>query len=181
MITTIISNADTAMLKTVTAFQHDLSTIRTGRATIAVLDGILVDYYGTPTPINQVATIAVLDAHMLTVTPWEASIIPEIEKTIFGSNRGLSPSVSGNLIRVPVPALTQERRKEMVKQVKLFAEDARIAVRKVRRDGNSTIKESKVSEDDIASGQKKMQDLTDKHIASIDTICSKKETDLLQI
>src|SRR5204863_3375470 len=160
--------------KGIEAFKRDLTKVRTGRANLAILDGVRVDYYGTPTPLNQVASLNVADPRLITVKPWERSLIPEIEKAIRSSQLGLNPSSDGELVRLPMPALTQERRQELVKVVKKMSEDARVALRGARRDANEmmkdALKEGAITEDDERKGLKTVQDTTDKAIAKVDEI-----------
>ena len=176
---------DQKMDKTIQAFKADLAKVRTGRAHTGLLDHIHVDYYGTPTPINQVAKIILMDARTIGVTPFEKKLIPTIEKGIRESDLGLNPVTSGDTIRLPMPALTEERRKELVKVVKHDAENARVAVRNLRRDANHHLKEAlkkhEVSENDERRAQDEVQKMTDKHIAEIETLLQEKEKELLAI
>src|SRR5687768_3043975 len=172
------------MKRAIEAFQRDLSRVRTGRANLSLLDGIKVDYYGTPTPLNQVASLNVADARLITIKPWEKTMIPVIEKAIRSSDLGLNPVADSELVRLPIPPLTQERRKELVKQIKKMTEDARVAVRGARRDANEMVKEAEkdgdVTEDDAKTTTKKIQDLTDKYIAQVDDVGGKKEKEILE-
>jgi ribosome recycling factor len=185
MIDEIVSAAEDGMKKAVDAFKRDLAKVRTGRANLSMLDGIKVEYYGTPTPLNQVATLNIADARLITVKPWDKSLIPVIDKAIRGSDLGLNPVSDSELVRLPIPALTQERRKELVKVLKKMTEDARVAVRAARRDGNDMLKdafaEGEVSEDDQHNGQKKIQELTDKYVASVDQISAAKEKETMEV
>lgn len=178
-------DAERRMQKAVEALRHDMSKIRTGRATPAILDHIRVDYYGNLTPLNQVANVAVQDARTLTVTPWEKDMMPVVEKAIMTSDLGLNPTPSGNTIRVPMPPLSEERRKEMIRVVKNEAEQGRVSVRNVRRDANQQlkeyVKEKLITEDDERRSSDFIQKLTDKHIAEIDAALSDKEKELLEI
>ncbi len=173
------------MDKSVQAFKGDLGKVRTGRAHTGLLDHVKVDYYGTPTPINQVAKIILMDARTIGVTPFEKKLIPTIEKGIRESDLGLNPVTSGDTIRLPMPALTEERRKELVKVVKHDAENARVAVRNLRRDANHHLKEAlkkhEVSENDERRAQDEVQKMTDKHIAEIEKLLQEKEKELLAI
>jgi ribosome recycling factor len=173
------------MDKSVQAFKGDLGKVRTGRAHTGLLDHVRVDYYGTPTPINQVAKIILLDARTIGVTPFEKKLIPTIEKGIRESDLGLNPVTSGDTIRLPMPALTEERRKELVKVVRHDAENARVAVRNLRRDAIHHLKESlkmhEVSENDERRAQDEVQKMTDKHIADIDKLCADKEKELMAV
>ena len=173
------------MQKSVEALKQDLGKIRTGRAHTGLLDHIHVDYYGSPMPLSQVAGVSLADARTITVQPWEKKMIPVIEKAIRDSDLGLNPATSGDVIRVPMPALTEERRKELIKVVRHEAEDARIAVRNIRRDANDhlkkLLKDHAVAEDDERHAQVDVQKLTDRHIAEIDKVLAAKETDLMAI
>jgi ribosome recycling factor len=181
----IMNEAESGMQKAIDAFQRDLSKVRTGRANLGLLDGVKVDYYGSPTPLNQVAALNVADARMITIKPWEKSMIQAIEKALRQSDLGLNPVADSELIRLPIPPLTQERRQELVKLLKKMTEDARVAVRAARRDANDSLKDfqkdGEISEDDASRGQKKVQELTDKFIARVDDISEKKEKELMEI
>jgi ribosome recycling factor len=185
MIADVKSRAKGGMDKAVEALRHDLAKVRTGRASVTILDDVRVDYYGTPTPLNQVATLAVPEPRMITIQPWERKLIPDIEKAIHKSGLGLNPSSDGVLIRLAFPALTEERRKEMVKMVKKMGEEGKIAIRNARRDANEAIKkllkDKAVSEDDEKRGEKEIQELTDDYIARIDKVIADKEKELLEI
>ena len=173
------------MDKSVQAFKVDLAKVRTGRAHTGLLDHVRVDYYGTPTPINQVAKIILLDARTIGVTPFEKKLVPTIEKGIRESDLGLNPVTSGDTIRLPMPALTEERRKELVKVVRHEAENARVAVRNLRRDAIHHLKEAlkkhEVSENDERRAQDEVQKMTDKHVAEIDKLLQEKEKELLAV
>ena len=181
----IKKSAEQKMQKSVEALKHDLGKVRTGRAHTGILDHLHVDYYGTPMPIAQCANITLADARTITVQPWEKTMIPVIEKAIRDSDLGLNPATSGDIIRVPMPPLTEERRKELIKVVRHEAEDARIAVRNIRRDANDhlkkLLKDHAVAEDDERHAQVDVQKLTDRHIAEIDKVLATKETDLMAI
>ncbi len=171
--------------KTIEAFRRDLAKIRTGRANISLLDGIKVEYYGTLSPLNQVATLNTPDPRLITIKPWDKSLIPAIEKAIQQhSELGLNPSSDGELVRLPIPPLTQERRKELVKLVKKMGEDAKVALRNARREANETLKEFEksgdISQDDSTKGLKKVQELTDQHVAQIDEIVGNKEKEITE-
>lgn len=178
-------NAEQKMQKSIEALKADLGKIRTGRAHTGLLDHVMVDYYGTPTPINQVAKITLIDARTLGVTPWERKMISAIEKAIRESDLGLNPSAQGETIRVPMPPLTEERRRELIKVVKHEGETARVAVRNVRRDANAALKEllkdKKISEDEERRAEEEIQKLTDRFVAEIDKLLQAKETELLAI
>jgi len=173
------------MDKSVQAFKADLGKVRTGRAHTGLLDHVRVDYYGTPTPINQVAKIVLIDARTIGVTPFEKKLVPTIEKGIRESDLGLNPVTSGDTIRLPMPALTEERRKELVKVCKHEAENARVAVRNLRRDAISHLKEAlkkhEISENDERRALDEMQKVTDRHIADIDRLLAEKEKELLAV
>ncbi len=185
MIEDVRKDAESRMRKSVESLANDLSRMRTGRAHPSFLEHISVDYYGTQTPLNQVANVSVEDARTLSVTPWDKGAIPAIEKAIMNADLGLNPVTAGTVIRVPLPALTEERRKEFVKLVKQEAENARIAVRNIRRDANSDIKqllkEKEITEDDDRRAQDIIQKLTDKYIKEVDTTLEKKEKDLMEV
>jgi ribosome recycling factor len=180
----IIHDCEEGMKRAVDAFQRDLSRVRTGRANLSLLDGIKVDYYGTPTPLNQVASLNVADARLITVKPWEKTMIPIIEKAIRASDLGLNPVADSELVRLPIPPLTQERRKDLVKQIKKMTEEARVAVRGARRDANDMLKEAErdgdVTEDDAKNTGKRIQDLTDRWVAQVDEVGAKKEKEILE-
>ncbi len=180
-----IKDAKDRMIKTLDAFRHELAKIRTGKATTALLDGIKVDYYGNLTPLNQVGNLTVLDAHSLSITPWDRNMIDKIEKAILSAQLGLNPMNDGTNIRIPIPPLTQERRKDMVKLVKKFAEENKIAVRNVRRDANEHIKRQEknkeISEDEMKSFEIEVQKLTDESIKKIDEITADKEKEIMEI
>jgi ribosome recycling factor len=181
----IKQDAENRMQKSVESLRHEMSKIRTGRASPAILDHVRVDYYGNLTPLNQVANVTVTDARMLSVIPFEKTMMPVIEKAILTSGLGLNPAPSGNMIRVPMPPLSEERRKEMIKIVRAEAEQGRISVRNVRRDANQQlkeyVKEKLISEDEEHRANDSVQKLTDKFVAEIDAFLVKKEEELLEI
>jgi ribosome recycling factor len=185
MINDITSDAEDAMKKAVDAFRRDLTKIRTGRANTSMLDGIKVDYYGTPTPVNQVATVQVVDARLITVKPWEKAMIAVIDKAIRASDLGINPVADAELVRLPIPPLTQERRTQLAKVVGKQTEEARVAVRAARRDAMDMVKESEkdgdITEDERKSGEKKIQELTDKYIANVDDIAKNKEKEIMEL
>ena len=185
MIADIKKNAETKMAKTVEALRHDLQKVRTGRAHTGLLDHIQVDYYGAPLPITQCANITLADARTIAVQPWEKKMVPVIEKAIRDSDLGLNPATSGEVIRVPMPALTEERRRDLIKVVRHEAEDARIAVRNIRRDAidhlKKLLKDHAVAEDDERHAQTDVQKLTDRFIAEVDKVLAAKETDLMAV
>ncbi len=185
MIAEVKAKASAGMVKALESFRHDLRKVRTGRASLALLDDIRVDYYGTPTPLNQVGALAVPEPRLITIQPWERNLTGEIEKAILKADLGLNPSSDGQLIRLVFPPLTEERRKEMVKQVKRLGEEAKIAIRNVRREANDTlkklVKDKEITEDELKRGEKEIQDVTDDYVARIDKVMADKEKDLMEI
>lgn len=178
-------NTEQKMHKSIDTLKADLAKVRTGRAHTGILDHVMVDYYGTPTNITQVANVTLVDARTIGVQPWEKKMLGTIEKAIRDSDLGLNPSTQGEMIRVPTPALTEERRKEMVKLVKSEAEDAKIAVRNIRRDANEVLKkllkDKAISEDDERRAQDDVQKLTDKFVTEIDKMVIEKEKEVLTV
>lgn len=185
MINDIKKDAESRMKKSVEALHVNFNKIRTGRAHPSILDAVTVEYYGGQVPLNQVASVSVEDARTLAVAPWEQGMVPKIEKAIMTSDLGLNPSSAGNVIRVPMPMLTEETRKGYIKQARGEAETARVAVRNVRRDANgdfkSLLKDKEITEDDQRQGEDEIQKLTDKYIAEIDKALAAKEQDLMQV
>lgn len=185
MIDEITKDAEGRMQKSVDALGQELLKIRTGRAHPSLLDHLTVPYYGNPTPLKQVANVSVEDSRTLVVTPWEKDMVKAVEKAIMTANLGLNPSTAGTVIRIPMPALTAERRRDLVRIVKHEAENARVAVRNIRRDANSDfkelLKEKEVSEDESRRAEDNMQKLTDSYIAKIDKILAAKETELMEV
>jgi len=185
MIDEIITDAEERMEKSLHSLDSAFNKIRTGRAHPGILDSVVVSYYGTDTPIQQVANISVEDARTIAVTPWEKNLLPEVEKAIMKSDLGLNPSNNGDVIRIPMPALTEETRKEYTRQAKHEAENARIAIRNIRRDANShtkdLLKEKEISEDEERGAEQTIQKLTDTYVGKIDAKYSEKEADLLTI
>lgn len=185
MINDIKKSAAERMKKSVELLGVNFNKIRTGRAHPSILDSVMVSYYGNDTPLSQVANVSVLDARTLSISPWERQIVPDIEKAIMKSDLGLNPSTTGELIRVPMPALTEETRKNYIKQAKAEAEHARVSVRNVRRDANgelkNLVKSKDISEDEERRAQDEVQKLTDKYIAEIDAALAAKEKDLMEI
>jgi len=173
------------MAKTQSALQNDFNKIRTGRASLAILNGIRVEYYGTPTPLNQVATMAVPESRLITIKPWDTNIIGEIEKAILKSELGVTPVNDGKIIRITIPKLTEERRKELVKVVRKKGEDGKVAIRNIRREANdwykSLEKEKAISEDELHKGLEDVQELTGEFIKRIDEILELKEKEILEI
>ena len=185
MIDDILKDAKQRMAKSVESLEGELSRMRTGRAHPSLLEHIKVDYYGSETPLSQVANIKTDDARTLTVTPWEPPMVAPIEKAIINSDLGLNPNTAGTVIRVPVPPMTEERRRDMVKVVRGEAEGGRVAVRNVRRDANGDLKElekeKEISKDELRKGEESVQKLTDAAIAEIDSVLGKKEADLMEV
>ncbi len=181
----VFAMVEEKMGKTVSLLSAEFASIRAGRANSAVLDKIKVDYYGTPTPINQMAAVSVAEARILTIQPWDVSTLHPIEKAIQASDIGINPQNDGRIIRLVFPQLTEERRKELCKDVKKLAEDSRIAVRSIRRDGIDKVKKmekaSEITEDDLKIAEKKLQDLTDKYIKDIDKLADEKEKEIMAI
>jgi ribosome recycling factor len=185
MIADVKKTAEQKMKKTLETLKVDLGKVRTGRAHAGLLDHIVVDYYGTPTPIPQVANVTLVDARTIGVSPWDKKMASAVEKAIRDSDLGLNPATTGDTVRVPMPALTEERRKELIKVVRHEGENARVAVRNVRRDANNhlkdLLKQKKVAEDEERRAQDEVQKLTDRHIADIDKLLQQKESDLMAI
>ncbi len=185
MIDLIKQEAEEKMQKSIEALRRDFATIRTGKANPSLLDKVTVDYYGTPTPINQLANISAPEARMLVVQPWDKSVVPNVEKAILKSDLGLNPSSDGTVIRLILPQLTQESRKELVKKVKKKAEEAKVAVRNVRRDANESLKAAEknkeISEDENKNAQDDIQKLTDKYIADLDKVLDNKEKEIMEV
>ena len=185
MIEEIQADAKQRMQKSIDALSNELSKVRTGRANARLLDHVMVEYYGNKVPINQAATVAVEDARTIAVTPWENSIVPDVEKAIISSDLGLNPTTAGNVIRITMPPLTEERRKDLVKVVKSEAEKGRIAIRNIRRDANADfkelLKEKEISQDEDHQAQDEIQKLTDAFISEIETILEQKEKDLMEV
>ncbi|MCL1477802.1 ribosome recycling factor [Marinobacter sp. M3C] len=185
MINEIKTEAETKMTKSIEALTSAFNKIRTGRAHPSILDSVMVNYYGQETPLRQVASVNVEDSRTLTVSPWEKNLVPQIEKAIMTSDLGLNPSTSGDLIRLPMPMLTEETRKHMVKQARADAEHGRVSLRNARRDANSTLKEllkdKDISEDDERRGEEEVQKLTDRFIAEVEKLLKAKEEDLMAV
>lgn len=185
MIEDIRQDADQRMKKSVEALRQEFVKIRTGRAHTSLLDHITVDYYGAEVPLTQAANVSVQDARTLAVTPYEKTMVQVIEKAIMTSDLGLNPATAGTVIRVPLPPLTEERRRDLVRVVKAEAENARVAVRNIRRDANQDLKEllkeKEISEDDMRRGEEQIQKLTDKHVAEVDQLLDEKEKELMEL
>ena len=182
---TLIKSTDEKMNKSVSHLETEFTEIRAGRANPAVLDTIRVDYYGSPTPVNQVAAVSITEARTLTIQPWDASLLRAIEKAIQTSDIGINPQNDGKVIRMIFPPLTEDRRKEIVKDIAKMGEDAKVAVRSIRREAMEKLKAMKksgdITEDDQKHGEKKIQDITDKHIKSIDGLTEKKQKQIMEI
>ena len=185
MLDEIKQDAGQRMAKSVASLQLELTKIRTGRAHTSLLDHITVEYYGSQVPLNQVSNVGVEDSRTLTVTPWEKDMVQAIEKAIMGSDLGLNPASAGTVIRVPLPALTEERRKDMIRIVRHEAENGRIAIRNIRRDAlhdiKDLLKEKMIGEDDERRGESEVQVITDKYVAEIDQVLAVKEAELLEV
>ncbi|HEY5460471.1 MAG TPA: ribosome recycling factor [Deferrimonas sp.] len=181
----LVKDTSARMERSIEAFRKELGKVRTGRASFSLLDGVKVDYYGTPTPLQQVGTLSVPESRLITVTPWDTKMIGPIEKAIQGSGLGLNPSSDGKTVRIPIPPLTEERRKELAKVVRKMGEDARVAVRNVRREAIEKLKDrekkKEVSEDVVKRGQERIQKETDAHVKKIDEILKSKEQEILEV
>ena len=185
MIPELKKTTEQKMLKSLEALKNDLGKVRTGRAHIGLLDHVTVDYYGNPTPIGQVANVTLLDARTLGVQPWEKNMVAKVEKAIRDSDLGLNPATMGDVVRVPMPMLTEERRKDLIKVVRGEAENARVAIRNLRRDANTHLKDAvkakDISEDDERRAQDDVQKLTDRYVAEVDKQLAEKEKELMQV
>lgn len=181
----IINEAKDKMEKAIAQLKRELATLRAGRATPSLLDKVVVDYYGSPTPINQLATITVPEARLLVIQPWDKTVLAEIEKAIQKSELGLNPNNDGEVIRISIPMLTEERRKELVKMVKKYGEDSKVAMRNIRRDANEQIKklekDGTISEDEARRYQEQVQKITDETSTNIDKIVAEKEKDIMEV
>jgi ribosome recycling factor len=184
MIEDIYQETKESMAKTVASLKNELQRIRTGRASLSILDSIKVDYYGTPTPLNQMATLAVPESRLITIQPWDVSAIKDIEKAILKSDLGLTPSNDGKILRISIPPLTEERRKELVKVIHKICEEHKVTARNIRRDSNDLLKslkkDSDISEDEAFRSQDEIQKITDEHIKLIDECYSEKEKEILE-
>ena len=185
MLNEIKKDAQTRMAKSVEAFRQDLTKLRTGRATTAIVDHLKVNYYGSDMPLTQVATVSVADARSLTITPWEKGMVAAVEKAILASDLGLTPNTAGTVIRLNIPALTEERRKELAKVVHSEGEDAKVAVRNIRRDANHQVKEllkdKQITEDESARAEQEIQKITDAAIKDVDEVVKEKEVELMSV
>jgi len=181
----LVKDTSARMERSIEAFRKELGKVRTGRASFSLLDGVKVDYYGTPTPLQQVGTLSVPESRLITVTPWDTKMIGPIEKAIQGSGLGLNPSSDGKTVRIPIPPLTEERRRELAKVVRKMGEDARVAVRNVRREAIEKLKDrerkKEISEDVVKRGQERVQKETDAHVKKIDEILKSKEQEILEV
>lgn len=185
MIEDIKKDAATRMSKSIESLKHDLTKLRTGRAHTSLLDHITVDYYGTEVPLNQAASVGVGDARTLTITPFEKNMVPVVEKAIFASDLGLTPVTAGNVIRIPLPPMTEERRHDMTRVVRHEGENAKVAIRNIRRDANSDLKdllkEKEITQDEERDAEEAIQKITDKYISEVDQVVADKEKDLMAI
>ena len=185
MIEDVLSDAEQGMQKAIEAFKRELSKVRTGRANLSLLDNVKIDYYGSPTPLNQVASLNVAEARLITIKPFDKGMLAEIDKAIQKSGLGLNPVTDSELVRLPIPPLTKERRKELAKLINKMTEDARVAVRSARRDANDMLKTAEkdkdISEDDSKAGQKKIQETTDKFVGVVDGIGQDKEKEIMEV
>ncbi len=181
----LVKDTSARMERSIEAFRKELGKVRTGRASFSLLDGVKVDYYGTSTPLQQVGTLSVPESRLITVTPWDTKMIGPIEKAIQGSGLGLNPSSDGKTVRIPIPPLTEERRRELAKVVRKMAEDSRVAVRNVRREAIEKLKDREkkreISEDIVKRGQERIQKETDAHVKKIDEILKSKEQEILEV
>ena len=184
MLDSTYSETRERMGKSIDALENELKRVRTGRASLNILDGIRVDYYGTQTPLNQMASLSVPESRLIVIQPWDATVIKDIEKALLASDLGLTPSSDGKLIRLAIPPLTEERRKELVKVIGKMCEDYKVAIRNIRRDSNEFLKMAKkegdISEDDLYKGQDKVQEITDEFVKRIDEIFKEKEKEILE-
>lgn len=180
-----LKEAKGGMNKAIDSLKKELTKVRTGRASLSLLDDVRVDYYGTPTPLNQIGTLAVPEPRLITIQPWEKPLIPEIEKAVMKADLGLNPASDGQIVRIAIPALTEDRRKEMAKLAKSIGENAKISIRNARRDANDMLKqmekEKEISEDDLKRGEKEVQDLTDDFVKQVDDIVAAKEKEVMEI
>lgn len=185
MVSDVLKDVEGRMKKTVEVFRKELATVRTGRASPALLDRVEADYYGTPTPIKQMANISVPEPRLLVIQPWDKQSVGAIEKAILKSDLGITPQVSGTVIRLVIPPLTKERRQDLVKIVRKKAEEERVAIRNIRREGNEMIrdleKEKEISEDQSAQALEEIQELTDKYISEIDAVLGSKEKEIMEV
>lgn len=181
----VIKEARSKMERAIESYRSELTKLRTGRATISIFEDVKADYYGTPTPINQMANISAPEPRLITIQPWDISQLPVIEKAIIQSDLGLNPSNDGKVIRISIPSLTEERRRDLVKIAKKYSEECRVSIRNSRRDANDLLKEMEkeklITQDDLKKGQQDIQDLTGKEIAKVDEVLSAKEGEIMEI
>ena len=181
----ILSTAQTKMQKTIEVLRVDLASVRAGRASVSLLDKVMVEYYGTPTPVNQVASVTVPEPRMIVIQPWEKNLLKDIERAIMKSDLGLNPNSDGSVIRLNLPQLTEERRKELVKTVHKKAEDARVSIRNLRREANDSVKKAvkakEITEDEAKKANDDIQKMTDKFIKEVDTVMEHKEKEVMEI
>lgn len=185
MVNDVLKDLDGGLAKALDSLRRELSKVRTGRANLGILDGVRVDYYGTPTPLNQVASLAVPDARLITIKPWEKKLCQDIERALREADLGLNPSSDGEIVRLPIPPLTQERRRDLTRLIKRMGEDAKVAVRNQRRDCKEMLetlaKDGEISDDDSSVGLKKMQASVDKAVEKVDEIVTKKEAEIMEV
>lgn len=185
MVSDVLKDLQANLDKGIEALKKDLGKVRTGRANVAILDGLRVDYYGTPTPLNQVSSVSAPDPRLITIKPWEKSLIPEIEKVIRSSSLGLNPSSDGEIVRLPMPPLTEERRKDLVKQIHKRMEEARVEIRNLRREAADQFKKEEhdgtLGADEVRREQEQLQRITDKHVADVDHVGATKEQEILEV
>jgi len=185
MVNDIVKDLEGSVAKAHDSLKRELAKVRTGRANLALLDGVRVDYYGTPTPLNQVASLSTPDARLIVIKPWEKKLIPQIEDAIRKGELGINPNSDGEVVRIPIPALTEERRRELTKVIKRMGEDARVAIRNQRRDANEMLKEYQssgdITEDDQQKGTKLVQAVIDKGIEKVDELAGKKEAEIMEV
>lgn len=185
MLNALLQKVNTQMEGAIEHMRKELGGLRTGRASFSILDRVTVDYYGTPTPLKQVANLGMPDSRLITIQPWDSSIIKDIEKAIMASELGLTPSNDGKMIRLPIPPLSEERRKELVKISKKYGEETKVHIRGIRRDGNEELKrhqkEGKITEDELRKGEAEIQKITDREVKKVDELLKKKEEEILEI
>ncbi len=185
MVNDIMKDLEAGIVKAHDSLKKELAKVRTGRASLSLIDGVRVDYYGTPTPLNQVASCSTPDARLIQIKPWEKKLCVAIEEAVRKAELGVNPSSDGEVVRIPIPSLTEERRRELTKVVKRMGEDGRVAIRNLRRDANEMLKEYQksgdISEDDETQGLKKVQDAIDKGIAKVDEVAAKKEAEIMEV
>lgn len=185
MVNDIVKDLESGIVKAHDALKKELAKVRTGRASLSLVDGVRVDYYGTPTPLNQVASCSTPDARLIVIKPWEKKLCGAIEEAVRKAELGVNPSSDGEVVRIPIPSLTEERRRDLTKVVKRMGEDSRVAIRNLRREANELLKEylkgGEISEDDEKAGLKKVQDAIDRGVAKVDEIATKKEAEILEV